>query len=248
MKIISGKLYDDNRKLLDESPKFVFPCCRRKNETAMFQYNGINREFYAMPRNNPPIGTSYEVPFGKVPGTDKTWSDIVKENWDKKGTLGMPAYELYQGGGNIYQYSYNKLKERLFFLSPAWGILPADMRLPLYYATFQKTNKKNPPYMIRDENWQGKDWTLSDFGIKNDGKNDGKDDRHYIILVAGENYHKMFLNCTENFKKRCIVAINNPNIDDPNIGEVNFIDGKKYLNNPNQRTNWYYTALRNMLI
>lgn len=234
MKIISGKLYNDDENLLDESPKFVFPCCRRKNETAMFQYNGINREFYAMPRNNPPIGTSYEVPFGKVPGTDKTWSDIVKENWDKKGTLGMPAYELYQGGGNIYQCSYNKLKERLFFLSTGWGILPADMRLPLYYVTFLNANN-NAQYMIRGKNWQGKDWTLSDFGIKDDG--------HYIILVAGSGYHKMFLKCTKDFKKRCIVAINNPNIDG-----VSFIDGIGYLNNPNQRMNWHYTALRNMLI
>lgn len=237
MKIKSGKLYDDNGVELDESPIFVLPCCKEKDENTQFRYR-YNSEyekikFYATGRPNPPPGVRYCTPFGNAPD-GRLWRDVVRTTEDQ----GTPAYRLYLGGSRngitIYQDAYNRLRDRLFFLSSGWGILPAAKKMPIYYITFPNAGN-NPPYMVRGKDWPGRDWTLRDFNIRDNG--------HYIILVAGPwEYHKMFDICTAGFQKRCVVAKKNPGLNG-----VDFINGVDYLDNPNQRTNWHYTAFRNML-
>ena len=193
----------------------VCPCCGCQKENAPT----LGVDIVANPN------ASEKRPFD-LWENEKTFFKKVEE---KQGSL-TPAYELYQGGNGAYKIVHENHKTKAYFLSPAWGIVRSDFRLPKYNVSFSNNAKKKYRAVIRNNGrYENNEWQKgmeNAFNhLKEDINKEGNQDIP-IVLLMGNSYVRRFRFLYVFYEMKNPLHV--------------FKHPKQDL----QRTNWYYKYMR----
>jgi hypothetical protein len=171
-----------------------------------------------------------------MPGTTKTWRDLVKEQ--NHPDL-VPAYSLYHR--DIYRDLHNEFGSHFYILSAGWGIIKADFKIPVYNITYSR-DPGFPEHAKRIDNYGWEDFNhLQDDVVKFDPDSE-------IILFAGSSYVPPFRDMTRSIvsflhRKRIKITIKYKRQTVPQPG-----DGFKYdYYSTNLNRIWYYKAAEKFL-
>jgi hypothetical protein len=198
-------------------------CCSAHKIADTFYYDGKPVKFVAAPEKAPRDGNLYCRPDDRVPGANKTWRDVVREQ--RHDGL-IPAYQLYQR--DIYREMYAAFQDRFYILSGGWGLIRANYKLPAYDITFS-TSPQVAAWVRRGA---GERW--NDFNhLQDDAAGFPPEAR--IFLFAGKDYVDPFCRMTQGIRNRKVIAYASSYIERR--------AGFEYERYPSG-TNWFYEAVK----
>jgi hypothetical protein len=200
-------------------------CCSKSKSRKNFSYKKYPTvNFVASPNKAPDDGTLYCTPDDNIPGTDKTWRDLINEQNHKDL---VPAFELYKK--EVYPMLHEKYGEYFYIFSAGWGIVRSTYKLPFYDITY---SKQNNPLVERTENMQ---W--NDFNHLKDDANEGKfSSDAEIVLFADTDYFAPFYKLTSDIKNKKII------IHAEEVDEETGYDYKSYCGDDPKY--WFYRAAK----
>jgi hypothetical protein len=172
-------------------------------------------------------GVIFYKPDDRIPGTTKTWRDLVLEQ--NEPDL-VPAYKLYSHV--IYRDLYHVFGNRFYILSAGWGIIRADFKIPAYDITY---SPNAPNYAIRTDDIG---WNDINHLQEDSGKFDSNTE---IILFASSYYAPHFCYMAQSIPYNKIVLKYTSNKSEN--GRVRQVQNCSWTNYyTTQKTNWYYEA------
>ena len=134
------------------------------------------------------------------------------------------AYQLYTNSAYaalVHRFGI----EKVYVLSPAWGLVRADYLIPTYDISFAYHKDK---YIMRT-----KRQTYLDLNMLAD---DGED----IVYIGGKNYQDMFCRLLQNHE--CLKTVIYNSINEPDVPR----GFETILYETNIRTNWHYEFAHNL--
>jgi hypothetical protein len=203
-------------------------------------YNGQSYKFVAAPNEVHQDGVIFQKPDDKIPGEDRTWRDLVK---DQNHPDLVPAYELYRPSMclDIYKNLYHEFGNRFYIFSAGWGIIRADFKIPGYDITYS-TDPDIPEYAKRkkdDEGW----WDINHLTV--DALKFETDSE--VILFAGADYVFPFCDMAKSiFCPKKILYKDAKVLED----QLAFIKERNFIFEPSTTPlcrNWFYKAAEEFL-
>lgn len=192
LKRVDYAVNHDGKVNSDEKPDFflVCPCCGTQEGLPLFFDNGISVKF----GNVDGAQGEFHYPFHKpkTSGFDDYYK-LVNSLQKTPTNYMIEAKYLYLGRGKPtpYELAYDHNKTNLFILSPCWGLVSADFKLPRYNFEFrvrQRLSRLGDHY--RYINQKGKDncpaWAGKGFNhLDSEAK---KNPQKPIVILGGANY------------------------------------------------------------
>ena len=216
---------------MNGTPIIVIQCAAGKQSRAGCLRFRSGREvlFVANPANAPQDGPyAHAHPDGPA-DTGETWrKQLLRYNDLHKDVPGdnplglLPAWRLYKNP--TYALLAEKYgPERLYILSPGWGLIRADFLTPDYDITFSNNAE---PYNRRRERDAYDDWRMLP-----------DDTADPVVFFGGKSYIKLFCALTERVKGPRYVFFNSRNAPDAPGCHLRKFDTRT-------RTNWHYECAR----
>ncbi|MCL2006840.1 MAG: hypothetical protein FWG77_02025 [Treponema sp.] len=204
-------------------------CCSKSKTVDSFCYENNKIKFVASPNVTTDSSNKYYTPDDSIPGSNKKWRDLVKEQ-NHEGLA--QAYKLYRH--IIYEYLYEKYKDSFYILSAGWGIIRSSYKIPTYDISFLK-RADNITRRTGNMNWE-------DFNhLQDDINSDIIPSDAPIVLFAGKDYLNYFYNFALKADNRKIILYKSKKIIK--------IKGYEYEHfDDNASTNWFYKAAKNYYI
>ena len=220
--------------------KIVIQCAGRKQSNAGRLSNGDKKVVFVMKpvlaKAIAPGGVDYFRPDDQMPGSGKTWIQILEDYNSQKGNPDelLEAIDLYvpEAYGEAKQFGNDKGAE-IFILSAGWGLVRGSFRLPDYDITFSSAqNVKEYAKREVGENLPG----LNHIGVASE-----KEETHFF---GGRDYLPLFYSLTEKLCGRKIVHHRNGTVVEERVSyEYSAFTPSK----PKQKTNWHYGCLRSFM-